>query len=56
MLVGDPSVVGRRLADLVNEHRPASIGVAVVSDDLLPTIEAAAEAFQAMRTELEARP
>jgi 5,10-methylenetetrahydromethanopterin reductase len=55
MLVGGPSPVGRRLADLAVEHRPASIGMAIISDDLLATIEQAADAFAVMRTELAVR-
>lgn len=56
MLLGDSSVVGRRLADLVVEHGPASIGMAIISDDLLATIGHAADAFTAMRAELAVRP
>ena len=52
MLTGRPSVVGRRLADLVREHRPASIGLALVQDDLHEGVCDAAEAFAAMTAEL----
>ena len=52
MLVGQPSVVGRRLADLVREHRPTSIGLALLQDDLHEGVRDAAEAFAAMAAEL----
>ena len=52
MLVGEPPVVGARLADLVREHRPASIGLALVQDDLSEGVDHAAEAFAAMVAEL----
>ncbi len=52
MLVGAPSVVGSRLAALVREHRPASIGLALVQDDLSEGVDHAAEAFAAMAAEL----
>ena len=53
MLAGQPSVVGRRLAELVREHRPTSIGLALVQDDLNQGVCDAAEAFTAMNAELE---
>ncbi len=52
MLVGAPPVVGRRLAELVREHRPASVGLALVQDDLHEGASHAAEAFAAMTAEL----
>ena len=52
MLTGQPSVVGRRLADLVREHRPTSIGLALVQDDLHEGVCDATEAFAAMTAEL----
>ena len=52
MLTGQPSVVGRRLAELVREHRPTSIGLALVQDDLHEGVCDAAEAFAAMTAEL----
>ena len=52
MLTGPPSVVGRRLADLVREHRPTSVGLALVQDDLHQGVCDAAEAFAAMTAEL----
>ena len=53
MLTGRPSVVGRRLAELVREHRPSSIGLALLQDDLHEGVDHAAEAFAAMTAELE---
>ncbi len=52
MLVGRPPVVGRRLAELVREHRPTSIGLALLQDDLHEGVCDAAEAFAAMTAEL----
>ena len=52
LLVGSPSVVGARLAALVREHRPTSIGLALVQDDLREGVDHAAEAFAAMTVEL----
>ena len=52
MLVGEPSVVGARLAGLVREHRPASIGLALLQDDMHEGVDHAAEAFAAMAAEL----
>lgn len=50
MLLGPPDVVGRRLAELVREHRPTSVGVAIITDDLHTAIDQAAAAFAAMRS------
>ncbi|MCY4666232.1 MAG: LLM class flavin-dependent oxidoreductase [Acidimicrobiaceae bacterium] len=55
MLVGRPAVVGRRLAELVREHRPASVGLALLQDDLHEGVSHAAEAFAAMTAELRGR-
>lgn len=52
MLVGQPPVVGRRLAELVREHRPTSVGLALVQDELHQGVGQAAEAFAAMAAEL----
>ena len=52
MLVGQPSLVGRRLAELVREHRPTSVGLALVQDNLHEGVCHAAEAFAAMTAEL----
>jgi hypothetical protein len=54
MLVGTPVEVGRRLASLVVEHQPSSIGLAIIADDLTGTIDLVAEALAAMRSELAA--
>ena len=53
MLVGEPPVVGNRLAELVREHRPESIGLALLQDDPREGVAHAAEAFAAMAAELE---
>ena len=53
MLVGRPPAVGRRLAELVREYRPASVGLALVQDDLRDGVAHAAEAFAAMTAALE---
>ena len=52
MLVGQPSLVGRRLAELVREHRPTSVGLALVQDNLHEGVCHTAEAFAAMTAEL----
>lgn len=52
MLVGRPAAVGGRLADLVRAHRPTSIGLALVQDDLHQGVQDAAEAFAAMTADL----
>ncbi|MYB03522.1 MAG: LLM class flavin-dependent oxidoreductase [Acidimicrobiaceae bacterium] len=52
MLVGEPPVVGSRLAELVRQHRPTSIGLALLQDDLRDGVDHAAEAFAAMTAEL----
>lgn len=52
MLTGPPAVVGARLAALVRRHRPTSIGLALVQDDLNEGTAHAAEAFAAMAGEL----
>ena len=56
MLVGTPSEVGRQLAELTRQHRPSSIGLALIADDLAGTIDLAAEAFAVMRAELGTSP
>jgi 5,10-methylenetetrahydromethanopterin reductase len=56
MLLGGPQQVGVELARLVREHRPSSIGLAVMATDLIHTIDEAGLAFDAMRTELELAP
>jgi 5,10-methylenetetrahydromethanopterin reductase len=54
MLTGAPSEVGSRLSALVRAHRPTSIGLAIIADDLTTAIDQAAAAFSAMRDELGA--
>ena len=53
MLAGPPAVVGKRLAELVREHRPASVGLALLQDDLHEGAAHAAQAFAAMTAELK---
>ena len=53
MLLGSPELVGAKLAELVVRHRPSSIGLALILDDLLGGIDASAEAFAVMSTTLE---
>lgn len=55
MMIGAPEVVGRRLAELVLEHDPTSIGVAIVSDELGRSIGQAATAFDQMHIVLNER-
>ncbi|MEO1060819.1 MAG: LLM class flavin-dependent oxidoreductase [Actinomycetota bacterium] len=55
VLLGEPEVVGRRLAELVERHRPASIGLALLHGELTESIDRAAAAFDAMRSALDAR-
>lgn len=52
MLLGDPRTVGHSLAELVRTHRPTSIGLAILQNDLVEGIEDASRAFQAMRRAL----
>lgn len=52
MLVGAPEVVGEWLATLVRQHRPTSIGLALLQDDLAAGVTDAARAFDAMRHSL----
>ncbi len=49
MVIGEPTAVGERLATLVEQHRPASIGAAIIADDLEHALEQAALAFGHMR-------
>lgn len=48
MLVGEPDDVGQRLAALAREHRPESIGLAVVQPDMEAGIQDAARALAVM--------
>ncbi len=52
MLVGEPAKVGQRLAELVREHKPDSIGLALLQDDLHEGVSHAAQAFTAMSAAL----
>jgi 5,10-methylenetetrahydromethanopterin reductase len=50
MLVwGSPSQIGVRLAELVRELRPDSIGLSLLQDDIPRAMDACADAFAAMR-------
>ncbi len=49
MLVGEPEEVGQRLAALVREHQPDSIGLVVAQPDVEAGIRQAAEALGVMR-------
>jgi 5,10-methylenetetrahydromethanopterin reductase len=53
MLVGDPPAVGAKLAAMVQELEPTSIGLALIQNDLVDGINQAAEAFAAMSRILE---
>ncbi|MEM9713541.1 MAG: LLM class flavin-dependent oxidoreductase [Actinomycetota bacterium] len=55
VLLGTPAEIGGRLADLVAEHRPTTIGLALLRGDLHESIDRAAAAFDAMRGALDAR-
>ncbi len=52
VLLGPPEVVGRRLATLVERHRPTSIGLALLHGDLVESIDRAAASFVTMRSAL----
>jgi 5,10-methylenetetrahydromethanopterin reductase len=52
MLLGRPEVVGARLAELVVRHRPDSIGLALILDDLAEGVRSSAAAFAAMAERL----
>lgn len=56
MLTGSPSSVGRRLAALVKQHRPTSIGLALLQPDLEAGFDDAAAAFETMGSILKAIP
>ena len=53
LLWGAPAEIGRRLASLVREHRPSSVGLCLLQEDLPRTIDSCAAAFRAMRRELD---
>lgn len=52
MLTGTPELVGGRLADLVREHRPTSIGLALTVAEPALDLAASVEAFAVMRRRL----
>lgn len=52
IVIGSPREVGCQLADLVREHRPTSIGLALTPKDPAADLAAAAAAFASMREEL----
>ena len=56
MLTGSPEVVGRRLAGLVREHRPTSIGLALTLADPSVDLAASAQAFAVMHDCLSGDP
>jgi 5,10-methylenetetrahydromethanopterin reductase len=49
---GEPSEIGRRLAQLVRTLRPDSIGISLLQADTRNALDACAEAFAAMRRDL----
>ena len=49
---GAPGEIGQRLAQLVRELRPTSIGLSLLQSDVPKALDACAEAFAAMRQEL----
>lgn len=56
MLVGSSEEVGTELAALVETHRPSTIGLALLQDDIVGGIDMAAAAFETMHATLrEAR-
>ncbi len=52
LLWGSPESIGSRLADLVREQRPTSIGLALLQTDVPRALEASAAALAHMRREL----
>jgi 5,10-methylenetetrahydromethanopterin reductase len=52
MLVGDPSEVGSALAALVRTHRPSSVGLAILQDDLEEGLIDVAASFAVLGKEL----
>lgn len=53
LLSGPPDRVGRRLAELARRHRPTSMGVALLQEDLPRAVERAIAALVVMRRELD---
>ena len=53
LLTGAPSEVAARLAALVELHRPSTVGLALLQDDLVEGIDMAAETFATLLEELD---
>jgi hypothetical protein len=53
LMHGSPQGVGRALAERVRALQPSSIGVALLTDDPLRTVEAAAQALDVAARELD---
>jgi hypothetical protein len=49
---GSPAEIGARLAALVREHKPASIGISLLQRDIPKALDSSAAAFAAMRRAL----
>jgi alkanesulfonate monooxygenase SsuD/methylene tetrahydromethanopterin reductase-like flavin-dependent oxidoreductase (luciferase family) len=56
LIWGEPREIGARLARLVREQRPASIGLSLLQSDVPKALEACAAAFAAMRQDLHSHP
>jgi 5,10-methylenetetrahydromethanopterin reductase len=56
LLWGEPRDIGARLARLVREQRPASIGVSLLQSDVPKALGSCAAAFAAMRRDLRSHP
>ena len=52
LLSGSPARVGQRLAEVARRHRPTSIGLALLDENLPVALDAAAEALATVRREL----
>jgi 5,10-methylenetetrahydromethanopterin reductase len=52
LLWGTPSEIGVRLAELARAEEPDSIGICLLQEDVPKALEACAEAFAAMRSQL----
>jgi 5,10-methylenetetrahydromethanopterin reductase len=53
LLSGPPARVGRRLGELARRHRPTSLGLALLDDDLPVAVDAAVEALTTARRGLD---
>jgi 5,10-methylenetetrahydromethanopterin reductase len=56
LLWGSPSEIGLRLAELVRELQPTSIGLSLLQSDVPKALDSCAAAFAAMRQDLAAGP